>query len=262
LPTLSSYRAPDETAEVERKRLQQLGALFDEPTISRLRRFGAQPGWHCLEIGAGSGSVARALAALVAPDGYVLATDVDDRFLEGEEHHLEFRVHDIARDPLPTDRFDLAHARGVLEHIGERERALATMVGATKPGGYVVIEDPDWLVFDAQPLPDAFGALHRKLRDVYLAASGYDPNLGRRLPALLAAAGLVDVDAEGSVFTMRGATPSMEWYVLGLERALPALVQRGIVDADLATSGLAEARDPQLRLLSPLQMTAWGRKPR
>ena len=53
----SSYRVPDETAELERKRLQQLGALFDEPTISRLRRFGAQPGWNCLEVGAGSGSV-------------------------------------------------------------------------------------------------------------------------------------------------------------------------------------------------------------
>ena len=64
-----------------------------------------------------------------------------------------------------------------------------------------------------------------------MAVSGYDPNLGRRLPALLSGAGLVDVDAEGNVFTMRGATPSMEWYVLGLERALPALVETGVVDA-------------------------------
>ena len=192
----------------------------------------------------------------------MLATDVDDRFLEGDEHHLEFRLHDIARDPLPPDQYDLAHARGVLEHIGERERALATMVSATKPGGYVVIEDPDWVVFDAQPLPDAFGALHYKLRELYMGTSGYDPSLGRRLPALLSGAGLVDVDAEGNVFTMRGSTPSMEWYVLGLERALPALVEAGVVERELAVTGLEEARDPQLRLLSPLQMTAWGRKPR
>jgi len=258
----SSYRAPDETAELERKRLQQLGALFDEPTISRLRRFGAQPGWNCLEVGAGSGSVARALASLVAPDGHVLATDLDDRFYQGDEHHLEFRVHDIARDPLPADRFDLAHARGVLEHIGDRDRALATMVGATKPGGFVVVEDPDWVVFDAQALPESFGALHRKMRSLYMDTSSYDPNLGAKLPALLLAAGLVDVDGEGTVFTMHGSTASMEWYVLGLERSLPQLVKAGIVDADLAAAGLAEARDPECRLLSPLQMTAWGRKPR
>ena len=101
----TGYRAPDETAELERKRLQYLGALFDEPTISRLRRLEVRPGWKCLEIGAGSGSVARALAALVAPDGEVLATDVDDRFLVGDEIHLEFRIHDVharpaARGPL------------------------------------------------------------------------------------------------------------------------------------------------------------------
>ena len=75
-------------------------------------------------------------------------------------------------------------------------------------------------------------------------------------------AGLVDVDGEGTVFTMRGSTASMEWYVLGLERSLPQLVKAGTVDADLAAAGLAEARDPECRLLSPLQMTAWGRKPR
>jgi SAM-dependent methyltransferase len=239
-----------------------MAALFDEPTISRLRRFGLQPGWDCLEIGAGSGSVARALAALVAPDGRVLATDVDDRFLEGDEHQLEFRVHDITRDPLPENRFDLAHARGVLEHIRERAQAIRAMVAATKPGGIVVVEDPDWVVFDAQPLPEAFGTLHRTLRDAYVAAAGYDPNLGGRLPRLLREAGLVDVDAEGSVFTMRGSTPSMEWYVLGLERSLPALIEAGIIDRDLAAAGLAEARDPECHLLSPLQMTAWGRKPR
>ena len=258
----SSYRAPDDTAAIERKRLDQLGALFDEPTISRLRRFGARPGWRCLEIGAGSGSVARALAALVAPDGHVLATDVDERFLEGDDPHLEFRVHDITNDPLPASEFDLAHARGVLEHIRERERAVAAMVAATKPGGFVVVEDPDWVVFDAQPLPEAFGVLHHTLRDAYVAAAGYDPNLGRRLPELLHDAGLVDVDAEGNVFVMRGNKPSMEWYILGLERSLPTLVESGIVDAGLATAALAEVRDPGCRLLSPLQMTAWGRKPR
>jgi SAM-dependent methyltransferase len=258
----TSYRAPDDTAELERRRLLHLGALFDESTIGRLRRLGARPGWECLEVGAGSGSVARALAALVAPDGHVLATDVDDRFVNSDEPHLEFRVHDITSDPLPDEHFDLAHARGVLEHLRHRERALAAMVAATCPGGLVLVEDPDWLVFDSQTLPPAFGTLHRAARDAYVASAGYDPNLGARLPGLLASAGLVDVDAEGKVFTMRGSTPSMEWYILGLERSLPTLVEAGIVDAATGAAALAEVRDPECRLLSPLQITAWGRKPR
>ena len=258
---MTVYRTPDQTADIERRRLEHLSALFDTPTIARLRRLGAAPGWHCLDVGAGSGSVARALAALVAPEGEVLATDLDDRFLGEAEPHLEFRVHDITRDELPAERFDLAHARGVLEHVRDREAGIAKMVAAVRPGGLVVVEDPDWLVFDAQAVPKAFGELHRTLRDAYVVSAGYDPNLGTRLPELLTDAGLVNVEAEGKVFMMYGGTPSMEWYVLGLERSLGTVIELGLVSADLATAALAEVRDPKCRLLSPLQMTAWGRKP-
>ena len=122
---MTVYRTPDETAEIEARRLEHLSALFDTSTIARLRRLGAAPGWHCLDVGAGSGSVARALAALVAPEGEVLATDLDDRFLGEDEPHLEFRVHDITRDELPEAQFDLAHARGVLEHVRDREAGCA-----------------------------------------------------------------------------------------------------------------------------------------
>ncbi|GIU86638.1 MAG: methyltransferase [Acidimicrobiia bacterium] len=257
------YRAPDDGAAAEAERLAHLGALFDGPTIARLRRLGVGPGWECLEVGAGSGSVARALASLVAPTGRVVATDIDLRFLDGiDEPHVEVRRHDVATEDLPPAAFDLAHARGVLEHVRERECALARMVAATRPGGAVVVEDVDWLVFDAQELPRAFARVHRSIQDAYAASAGYDPHLGRRLPRLLERAGLVDVEAEGRVFTMIGGTASMEWYVLGIERSLPVLVDAGIVDARDAADALAEVREPACRLLSPLQVTAWGRVPR
>ena len=258
----TSYRAPDETAELERKRLQYLGVLFDVPTISRLRRLEVRPGWRCLDVGTGAGSVARALASLVAPDGDVLATDVDDRFAVGDEVHLEFRVHDVTKDPLPENHFDLAHARGVLNALRDRERALEAMIAATRPGGLIVVEDPDWTVFDEQPLPPAFGTLHRAAQDAFAASAGYDKNLGARLPGMLVNAGLVDVDAEGSVFMMVGSTPSMEWYVLGLERSLGPMIEAGIVDEAVARAALEEVRRRDCLLLSPLRLTAWGRKPR
>ena len=255
--------AADDTAAIERKRLDQLGALFDEPTISRLRRFGARPGWHCLEIGAGSGSVARALAALVAPDGHVLATDVDDRFLEGDDPHLEFRVHDITKRSAARRASSTSRTRAVCSNTsGERERALAAMVAATKPGGFVVVEDPDWVVFDAQPLPEAFGVLHHTLRDAYVAAAGYDPNLGRRLPALLHDAGLVDVDAEGNVFTMRGDSRRWSGTSSGSNgRCLRSSRPASSTPTSRRRAGRS-ARSAAADLLSPLQMTAWGRKPR
>jgi SAM-dependent methyltransferase len=259
----AEYRADDAVSALERERLAHLGALFDGPTVARLRRLGVRVGWRCLEVGAGSGSVARALAALVAPEGEVLATDVDLRFFgECDLPHVEVREHDITQGPPPGRDFHLAHARGVLEHLREREVALANMVAAVSPGGLVVVEDVDWLVFDEQVLPSAFGALHRLIQDAYVAAVGYDPHLGRRLGSMLVASGLADVEVEGKVFTMHGGAPSMEWYVLGIERAIPTLVAAGIVPEDLATTALAEARDPSLRLLSPLQVTAWGYRPK
>jgi len=39
------------------RRFAALSALFDEGTILRLNRCGVGPGWQCLEVGAGGGSM-------------------------------------------------------------------------------------------------------------------------------------------------------------------------------------------------------------
>jgi ubiquinone/menaquinone biosynthesis C-methylase UbiE len=36
-----------------------------------------RPGWRCLELGCGNGSIAQALAERVAPAGHVVASDID-----------------------------------------------------------------------------------------------------------------------------------------------------------------------------------------
>jgi SAM-dependent methyltransferase len=254
------YRAGDAAATAERERLRHLGAVADAPTLRRLEVLGLRPGWRGLEVGAGAGSLATALAEAVAPGGHVLAIDIDLRFLDGVAHpNLEVREHDITAGP-PETGFDLVHARGVLEHIADRERALAAMVAAARPGGWVVVHDPDWTVFDGQALPAAFRHVHETLRAVYVDRSGYDPYLGSRLPGLLRAHGLVDVDVDGRVSMMFGGTPSMEWYVLGLERALPGAVLGGLITEAEGAQALAEVRDPGCALLSPLHVTAWGRR--
>ncbi len=149
----------------------------------------------------------------------------------------------------------------MLQHVPDREQALANMVAATKPGGWVVVEDVDWLVFDAQELPEPFATLHRTLRAAYVASAGYDPFWGRRMLGALAAAGLDDVDSKGTVRTMHGGTPGAEWYVLALERAGPRLVADGLADAALVEAALAQARRPEFRVLGPLTISAWGRRP-
>ena len=112
----------------------------------------------------------------------------------------------------------------MLQHVAEREQALANMVAATRPGGWVVVEDVDWLVFEHQDLPEPFATLSRTVLGRSVGSYGYDGYWGRRMLGALRSAGLEQVDSRGKVVTMHGGTPSAEWYVLALERSAPGLV--------------------------------------
>jgi 2-polyprenyl-3-methyl-5-hydroxy-6-metoxy-1,4-benzoquinol methylase len=63
-------------------RFSALANIFDPGTIRHLTEIGVDSGWHCLEIGAGGGSIATWLCDRVGGSGRVLATDIDTRFLE------------------------------------------------------------------------------------------------------------------------------------------------------------------------------------
>ena len=191
-----------------------------------------------------------------------MATDIDLQFVGEQPDNVIVRQHDIAVDRLPAEHFDLVHARAVLQHVPAREQALANMVAATKPGGWVVIEDVDWLVFDAQDLPEPFATLQRTVRSSTTAANGYDGYWGRRMLGALRDAGLVDVESKGKVVTMHGGTPSAEWYVLALERARPALVESGVLPAELVDAALAQARRARLRRARPAGHQRLGPSPR
>ena len=67
--------------DMQRERLRTLEALLDAGTIQHLERRGVRRGWRCLEVGAGGGSIAAWLAARVAPEGSVVATDLDTTVL-------------------------------------------------------------------------------------------------------------------------------------------------------------------------------------
>jgi signal transduction histidine kinase len=54
---------------------ERVERIFDP--LSRRRRELVQPGWGCLEVGAGRGSMAVWLAEQVGESGEVVATDID-----------------------------------------------------------------------------------------------------------------------------------------------------------------------------------------
>jgi cyclopropane fatty-acyl-phospholipid synthase-like methyltransferase len=94
------YRLAAAGREVaEDARLALLEQIFDP--LSRRRRDMVQPGWRCLEVGAGRGSMAVWLAQRVGPSGHVVATDVDIGYLEQLDlPNLEVVQHNILEDRL------------------------------------------------------------------------------------------------------------------------------------------------------------------
>jgi 2-polyprenyl-3-methyl-5-hydroxy-6-metoxy-1,4-benzoquinol methylase len=95
----------DQAWQRERDRLRSLESLFDAYSGRLMSDLGVRPGWRCLEVGCGAGGVALWLADRVGPDGQVVATDLDTRFVDGHgRDNLEMLVHAWSTTRWPTPR--------------------------------------------------------------------------------------------------------------------------------------------------------------
>lgn len=246
------------------ERFLALAELFDGVTRGHFDRLGVGPGWRCWEAGAGGRSIPEALAEMVGPSGYVLATDLDPAWLDPQASY-EVRRHDLAADPPPEPgTFDLVHARLVLVHVPDRARALATMVAALRPGGWLLLEDADTelqplvCLEESGPAQARANRLRRAFREL-MTQRGADLRYGRTLPRTLRAAGLVDVGATGS-FPIGGAV--LDRLEMATVRHIRAeLVAAGLCDDAEIDAHLAAVAAGELDLtLAPL-ISAWGRRP-
>jgi SAM-dependent methyltransferase len=244
-------------------RFAALSALFDPGTIRHLQERGVGRGWHCLEVGGGGGSIASWLADRVGPTGRVVTTDIDPRFLECLNlPSLVVQRHNIATDPLPEGAFDLVHARLVLMHLAEREQALARMISALKPGGWLIDEEydsfsllPDPTINPGEVLLQTQIAVNNLLDD-----GGVDRLFGRRLIGRLRAHGLISVGGEARSFMwQRGSAGA------ALARATYELLQRDLIDGNYITpqqfeEDVARLDDPDFLTPSAILWSAWGRR--
>ncbi|GAA2097690.1 methyltransferase domain-containing protein [Streptomyces albiaxialis] len=250
-------------------RFAALSELFDPWTFRHFETVGVAGGWRCWEAGAGGATVPEWLAARVGPAGHVVATDIDTSWMEGPSGAaapFEVLRHDVgAGAPPPGGPFDLVHARLVLVHVADRERALRTMAASLRPGGWLIVEDADPAL---QPLicPDEYGPeqeLANRLRRGFralLRQRGADLAYGRRLPRSLREAGLADVRAD-AYFPLTSPACAV------LERATVLQVRGRLVAEGLATDEeidrhLANVAAGGLDLATSPMISAWGRRTR
>jgi SAM-dependent methyltransferase len=253
----------DPAWHAERERLDSLTRIYDPGTLRLCDEIGVGAGWHCLDAGAGTGSLALALAERVGPAGSVTALDADTRFLEPLASDVLAVVHaDVTADPLPAGPFDLVHARLLLEHLPARDRVLRELAGVLRPGGWLLIEDLDWATaFVVDPPSPA----HTRVTEACLrlfSAHAYDPYYGRRLPRSLRALGLVDTGTHAeSVQVWADRAHGLPAWELLADQLAPGLLAAGLVaDADLEAFH-ALWHDGETAGFAPLMVSSWGRRP-
>lgn len=252
----------DNAASEAGGRLDILASIYDDSTIRHLERLNIEQDWHCLEVGGGGGSIASWLCERA---GHVVATDVDMRFLAALGHpNLEVLRHDVAADPLPAAAFDLVHARLVLVHLPERERALENMVAALKPEGWLLLEEFDALSSRADPAIEPAEMLLKSLvvLQEVMASRGVDARFGRKLAARMIALGMVDVEGEGLMSVWRGGSPGARFYQANFEQTRPALVATGRITNGEIDHDLKLLDEPSYLSPSPTMWSVRGRRPR
>ncbi len=263
---MTSYML-DNAWQRARDRLAGLEAWLDPGTVRHLEALQVGAGWRCLEVGAGGGSIAAWLGACVGADGRVVATDIDPQFLAAlTAPNVEVCRHDIVRDELEADAFDLVHARFLLSHLPEREQALGRLVGALRPGGWLLVEDIDFVSFvPGSGMSDADAALFARCNAAHRTAGearGAAPDYGRRLYGAVAARGLLELGAEGRVTIARGGSPVANAWRLTIEQTRGAIVSSdGLSEAELERY-FALLQDPDVAWMMPTVVAAWGRRPR
>ena len=268
--------------EGEGDRLTAVTRLFDPMTRRHLLARGLTDGWRCLEVGAGTGSIARWMSEEVGPKGRVLATDLSLALMEAqglEAENLELRQHDVLADPLPDEEFDLIHTRLVLEHLPGRLDALERLSRALAPGGWLVVES---IAFGTERAGSRRGGVLisgvLNTLKLLMPRIGFDGAFGRRLPIHLAHLGLSEVGAEGTQVVLIGGSPTVDFVRPSLDRVrhlllddeglLPAPLQKllsvGPVRAAVQRpfDGLDRLMsDPEFVYLFPTMVSAWGQRP-
>jgi SAM-dependent methyltransferase len=251
----------DQAWEREKRRLDSLGEMYDAGSFEQITRAGIRPGAVVLEVGAGSGTIARWMVAQVGPTGRVVATDIDPRFLEAlGGHGVEVRRHDVAADPLEESTFDLIHTRAVLQHVPKRDVAIAKLARALKPGGRLVVEDI------IMPHPAAYPPLPAWAKILDGMTAGFrsidaDPFYGLRAPSAMTEVGLAVERCEGRVAMMHTGTSSIEFVSLSVEQIGDKLVGAGVVTADELREVLDAFRTPGRTLTAAIMITTVGVAP-
>ena len=250
----------------ELERLRMIEQVFDPASRRRLLGIGLQTGWRCLEVGPGAGSIMTWMSEVVGPVGQVLAMDLDPKFLsEAERPNMTVVRADIRTAQLPPQSFDVVHARYVLIHLPDYEAALTKMYDSLKPGGWLVLEEPDFsasrgITGDEQELA-SLRKVNQAIEQMY-ATLGMDYALGLKLPALMQRRGLQYLTVENDAPLCAGGSGLAMVMKMSAEQLQEKYLATGVVGQSDLERYCRFADDPNTWAIYYATIAVSGRKAR
>jgi SAM-dependent methyltransferase len=190
-----SYLLAGPPAELERLQLQS--RVWEPAGRTLLAQLPNGFGRSALDIGCGVMGWLRILSEWVGPGGSIVGADVDETMLTGAKAFTEaeglrnvtLTKDDLFASQLPPRSFDLVHSRFEIAPLGRVEEQIAIYRRLVRPGGWIVLEDPDTASWRVNPEAPAITRLIGLIAEGFRAAGG-NIDAGRKLPALLRGLGL------------------------------------------------------------------------
>lgn len=178
------------------------------------RRWGLDGVREALDVGCGAGHWGRTVLSHLPAPASMVGVDREARFLQlaqqqaqarGLAERLSFVQGNLEALPFADDRFDLVTCQMVLIHVADAEAALREMIRVTRPGGLVVVVEPDNRAGNLALLNGEPALLDDEIASLVLLQLVCERgkqqlgegnwSIGGLLPGLLRAAGLRDVAA-------------------------------------------------------------------
>jgi len=166
-----------------------------------------------LDVGSGVGHWGMLLASVLGEQARFTGIEREPRWVElatsrargrGLGERFAYRQGEATRLPFPDDMFDLVTCQTVLIHLHDPSSAVAEMRRVTRPGGRVVVAEPNNLaaallldsISNQAPIESIVELVRFQLtceRGKVRLGEG-DNSLGDRVPGIFAEQGLIDVE--------------------------------------------------------------------
>jgi len=242
---VDSMNSADFVGRLDAMHMLEFFRTYKQETFALL---GLRAGSTAADIGCGTGEDASAMHGLVGQSGSIVGFDLSDAMLaEARRRHsenetnLKFIRAQAGELGVAGETFDAVRADRVLTHVQEPAAVVREMARVLKPGGRIVISEPDmlgcWVTNRHREISD------RIMREI--AMSCRQPYIARDLYHCFLEAGISDVQL--SLRPVAIADPEPVDNILGFRQTMDAMIQNGNLKIEEANLWFADFNDRRNR---------------